>query len=132
MPRPSFEFLPNDSTKLADLCRGQSPLLGFCVDVHHVEGLIAGRPVIDDPQAATFAATGGRPPNFAQASRSLNDGPLLRSQYQCDLQLSISFVVQMPPDRGREHLRLDESHRLLVYAIGVSVFNRDRIVVVPE
>src|SRR5450756_1833421 len=127
----SFEFLTNYATKLASLRRGQVTLLGFRVGVHHVEGLIAWCPVVEGPQPPALASTGGRPPDFAQTSGPLNDRPLLRAQHQRDLQLAILFVVEMPPNRGREHGRFDEPHRPLVYAIGVSSFNQDRIVVVP-
>ena len=120
MRRPSFEFLPNHSTELPGLGRRQIALLGLRVDVHHVERLVAGGPVVDDPQPAALAPAGGCPPDFAQAVGPLDDGPLFRPQHERDLQLAIPSVVEMRSDRGREHVRLDEPQGSLVYAIGAS------------
>ena len=77
MRRLSFELLPNHTTELPGLRRGQIALLGFRVGVHHVEGLVASCPVIDDSQPGALAGTGGGPPDFTQPPGPLNDRPLL-------------------------------------------------------
>src|SRR5471032_1882986 len=112
MRRPSLEFLPNDSAQLAGLRGGEVALLRFRVRVQHVERLLASRPVVDDPQPASLAATGLRPAHLPEAARAGNYGALLRPQDQGDLELTIRLVVEMPSERSREYGRLNEPHRM--------------------
>src|SRR3989304_5447797 len=122
-PCPSSEFLPNHTTELAGLRRRQIALFGLRVRVHHVERLVSGCPVVDDPESAALARSWRGPPDLAQPARPLDDWPLLWPQHQCDLQLAVPLVVEMSLDGGREHRWLDEPHRPGLYAIGVAPFN---------
>ena len=110
MLRPSFEFLANQAPELANLSRCQVALFGFRVGVQHLEGLFARCPVVDHPKPTALPHAAGSPPDLPETARALDDRPLLGPQHQRDLELPISFVVEVPSERGCEDVRLDEPH----------------------
>jgi len=59
-----------------------------------------------------FATTGPRPAHLPEATRAAHHGPLLRTQHQRDLELTIRLVIEMTLERGCKYWRLDEPHRI--------------------
>ena len=90
------------------------------VQEEHVERLAGFVPVVDHPEPTPLAASGGTPPDLAQATGASDQWPLLGSEQESNLKGSVVIIVELLTDEFGEDMRLDEAH-ILLYAIGAEV-----------
>ena len=72
--------------------------------------IVCGLPVVNDSQAAAFAAPASRSTQFAKTATARYDLAPIGTQDQRELQLGILIVIHELPDQARERGRLNHFH----------------------
>ena len=85
-------------------------LLALRIGYQQPDLIVSGLPVVNDSQAAAFAAPASRPTQFAKTSTARYDPAPIGTQDQRELQLSILIVIHELPDQARERGRLNNFH----------------------